>query len=195
MRPSRLPALLLLAIAAACAQRVRPPNASPVAAASLVHAGDVVTLDASQSTDPQGRALAYQWSFVARPAGSHTDLVDATSVKSTFRTDAAGEYKVQLVVTNSVLPSSPAVISITASSCSQNPPVIHWISGSEPNPHVGTNVQLSAQVDDQDNTDACGNLGQTFTYKWSLANAPAGSPAKNASPVAITTMIRSAMFK
>jgi hypothetical protein len=93
-------------------------------------------------------------------------------------------------VTNSVLPSAPAVISITASTCSQNPPVIHWIAGSVPNPHIGTNLQLSAQVDDQDNTDACGNLGETFTYKWSLANAPAGSTARLNDPALINPTLR-----
>ena len=55
----------------------------------------VVKFDASESSDPDGDTLSYQWSFGALPVGSTLtadDIVGATSEKGSFTPDMEGEY-------------------------------------------------------------------------------------------------------
>jgi hypothetical protein len=65
-----------------------------------VQIGKTVTLDGSASKDSKGTALTYSWAFTARPAGSAAALTDAAKEKPTFVADLAGEYEVELTVTN-----------------------------------------------------------------------------------------------
>lgn len=56
----------------------------------------------SESSDPNGEAIVdYSWTLVERPAGSSAGMPSgASSDRSGFETDLAGEYVGQLVVTN-----------------------------------------------------------------------------------------------
>jgi YVTN family beta-propeller protein len=91
-----------------------PPtaNAGPPQA---VHAGDAVTLDGSNSTDPDGLLpLTYAWSFLSLPVGSEAVLTGPTTVNPTFTADIPGDYVVQLIVTNNWgRPSTPATVTIS----------------------------------------------------------------------------------
>ena len=55
----------------------------------------VVTLDGSASSDGDGDALSYQWSFVSRPAGSAAVLSDPAAESPTFLVDRPGTYTAQ----------------------------------------------------------------------------------------------------
>ncbi len=78
-----------------------PPNQSPQAVCSSIDetiVGAKVQLDGSESSDPEGKALMYQWSFVSRPADSQAAFEDATSAKTSFTPDKVGAYTVRLTV-------------------------------------------------------------------------------------------------
>jgi hypothetical protein len=79
------------------------PNAPPLSQAGYdraVSVGEVVELDGSQSTDPEGLPLEYSWAFVSRPSGSAAVLSMPTAVNPTFTPDVEGAYIVRLSVTD-----------------------------------------------------------------------------------------------
>lgn len=70
-----------------------PANASPL---------DIVLLDGTASFSEQSVIETYEWSVTGRPGGSHAeivpDMVDPRLV--TFRVDLAGDYEIELKVTD-----------------------------------------------------------------------------------------------
>src|SRR5438046_261887 len=80
-----------------------PPDGSPgsVVARATAHP-DVVylpaMLDASGSTDGQGRALTYSWHFTKVPSGSAVvdAMLMASGAGASFVPDRSGDYTVQL---------------------------------------------------------------------------------------------------
>lgn len=83
--------------------------------------GVAVDLNASASTDANGDALTYQWSFVARPAQSTASLTAATSVAARFTPDVPGEYVLGLVVHDGTQSSAQSTVRVTASAANQVP--------------------------------------------------------------------------
>jgi len=75
--------------------------------------GDTVLLDGSASSDTNGDALAFSWQFSLVPEGSMAELIDADSVNPSFVADVPGEYSVSLVVSDGIVPSEPASITVT----------------------------------------------------------------------------------
>ncbi len=65
-----------------------------------VNVGDEVTLDGTGSSDSEGNPFSYSWSFVSTPDGSTAALSDATSATPTFTPDVAGEYVIELTISN-----------------------------------------------------------------------------------------------
>ena len=167
---------LAVGVFAACAQKVRPPVAVPKGPGT-VNVGSAVQLDGSASSDPQGRLLSFNWAFTSRPPGSATTLVDATTSKPSFMTDVVGDYVVGLTVSNALLVSTAVSVTVTATRCTQNPPVVTAIVHSPAPVVIGTTFQLTPTVTDEDNTLLCGNQGHTFTYEWRIVNQAAGSVA------------------
>lgn len=71
----------------------------------------MITFDGTGSYDPSGYdPLTYEWSIVEVPSGSaSSELVNGTTDTTYLQTDIAGDYEVQLKVTNSIgLQSAPA---------------------------------------------------------------------------------------
>lgn len=145
-----------------CGQTNRPPLANAGADQS-VYVQQLVTLDASGSSDPDGDALSYQWSFVQQPAGSQVALVSATNVHPTFTPDREGEYLVQLVVRDGQLASAPDTVTI---STRNSAPVAN--AGADRTVSIGLPVELdgsgSSDVD-----------GDALTYVWQILQRPPGS--------------------
>lgn len=78
-----------------------------------VNAGSVVTLDGSASTDSENKPFDFSWAFTKKPAGSAANLASATTAKPTFTADVAGDYEVELTISNANGQSKDKVV-ITA---------------------------------------------------------------------------------
>lgn len=59
------------------------------------------TFDGSESFDPNGLELTFEWTFLSKPQGSAVDMPPGEAIRANFSPDLAGEYVAQLVVTNS----------------------------------------------------------------------------------------------
>ncbi|TMA92212.1 MAG: hypothetical protein E6J63_02950, partial [Deltaproteobacteria bacterium] len=168
--------LFCLSILVACAQKIQAPTAR-TADAQIATTGTYVKLDGSASSDPQNQPLAFSWSFVTRPLGSTAVLVDEHGATASFLADVAGEYVVQLVVSNSVLVSAPVTVKVTSGPCGARAPVVNAIQIDKLSVIVGTTFQLTAGVNDPDNGAGC-NLNQTLSYDWKVVRLPPGSQAR-----------------
>ena len=94
-----------------------PANTAPVARAGVDQAvltGAVTTLDGSASSDAEGDALTYQWSFTAVPTGSAAVLAGPATVRPNFSADVPGAYVLRLLVSDSRLSSAPSSVTVAA---------------------------------------------------------------------------------
>jgi hypothetical protein len=135
-----------------------------------------VQLDGSQSYDPDGQPITFQWSIVSKPAGSQASLTGATTATPSFVADVHGDYTIQLVVTDSLgATSSPAIVKVSFNNIA---PVAD--AGSSQSAVVGQTVTLDGSKSSDAN-------GDRLTYRWSLISAPSGSQAAIANPTAPIT--------
>ncbi|MEH6519213.1 MAG: PKD domain-containing protein [Halioglobus sp.] len=77
--------------------------------------GDNITLDGSASSDADDDALSYQWSFTSLPESSSALLSGADTDQAGFTPDVDGIYVAQLIVSDSVLDSTPDTSTIEIS--------------------------------------------------------------------------------
>jgi mono/diheme cytochrome c family protein len=100
-----------------------PANRPPVADAGAdqaVETGNVVTLDGSGSSDPDGDALGYGWTLDA-PIGSAATLAGADTATPSFTADVDGDYVATLVVNDGSLDSDPDSLTVTAATTPSGP--------------------------------------------------------------------------
>lgn len=91
-------------------------NTAPTAIVSLptaVTLGATFTLDGSQSTDPEGDFLAYQWTVEAAPQGSTAAPVAANTMMASFTPDTQGTYTFSLKTTDAFGATNVASNTIT----------------------------------------------------------------------------------
>ena len=175
MRTSTL--LLIAAVLSSCATADPPvdpsdENSAPIAApgrSRQVDVGALVTLDASASSDPDGDDLSYTWNLTG-PQSSSASLDDDDRVAVSFSPDVEGVYSLTLVVSDGVVSSDPAIVTITARAVDlgNTPPIAD--AGVDQIVETGDAITLDGSASrDPD--------GDTITYQWSLVSAPAGSTA------------------
>ena len=146
------------------------PNQPPVANAGAdqnVITGTLVTLNGSESFDPEGALITFLWTFIEVPVGSNiTDasLSDATSPKPTFTPDINGTYRLELVINDGVLESAPDEVAIIASTPNVAP---NANAGPDQNAITGTAVYL----DGNGSTDP-DNGPLLLSYLWSFYSIP-----------------------
>ncbi len=95
---------------------VSSANLAPTADAGPDRVGlvnDVIVLDGSASSDPEGMTLNYAWSLDAVPAGSNATLANTNGVSPNLIPDRAGLYGVSLIVSDNLGPSDPDAAEIT----------------------------------------------------------------------------------
>jgi hypothetical protein len=148
-------------------------NTPPVANAGPdqnVITGKVVTLNGSESFDPEGVMITFVWMFVEVPAVSNvTDasLSDVTSAKPEFIPDVNGAYRLQLIVNDGGLNSASDEVVISATTPNVAP---NANAGPDQNVYTGNTVQLDGSMSsDPDN----GPL--PLSHLWSFVTKPAGS--------------------
>lgn len=116
--------LLLLAFAmfTACDKKTAtgPDNQAPTASisvsASSVETGEIVTLDGTNSSDPDGDNLSFTWSLTT-PQSSNAQLSDVNGSQPSFTADVTGDYIISLTVSDGQAEGSEDV-GITANPCS-----------------------------------------------------------------------------
>ena len=158
----------------------RPNNIPPIANAGpdqAVHAGNLVTLDGSGSSDPDGNyPLIYAWKIASAPMGSTAALSDPSAVNPSFTADRTGEYTLGLIVTDSfgLRSASDTVLVSTANT----PPT----ADAGPDQAVivlGSTIQL----DGSQSWDPDGDL---IYYTWAMTSKPGNSAAAISNPSSAT---------
>ena len=145
-------------------------NIAPVANAGVAQSvvtGSSVSLNGTASSDANGDALTYSWSYTSRPAGSTASLSSATSATPTFTADKAGSYVLSLTVNDGSLSSTPSTVTVTASTANLAPVAN---AGNSQNVYVGTTVSLNGASSYDPN-------GDSLLYAWAFVSKPAGSSA------------------
>jgi hypothetical protein len=92
-------------------------NLPPVANAGpdqTVMTGQLVTLNGTGSSDPNGNPLTYSWCLRGRPQGSGATLNGANTAQPTFTPDMAGSYVICLTVNDGQSSSSSDTVVIEA---------------------------------------------------------------------------------
>ena len=148
---------------------VTTTNTAPIANAGSdqsAHPGQTVSLDGSQSLDPDGSTISYAWSFSAKPAGSAASLTDSDTALPSFPLDVPGTYVVQLIVSDGTLSSAPDTVTVTTA----NVVPVANAGADQIGVPLGESVQLSAAA----SADADGD---PLTFAWALLSLPAGSAA------------------
>jgi hypothetical protein len=148
-----------------------PLNQQPIANAGpdqTVARGTFVTLDGSDSVDPDGHTpLQFTWTFAQKPAGSTATLTDADTSTPSFTADSAGEYTPRLVVTDTQGATS-APDGVVVSTVNSKP-----VAEAGPDQAVsvrGTTIHL-------DGTESYDPDGDPITFAWTLLQKPATSTA------------------
>lgn len=148
-----------------------PPtsNNAPVANAGVdqtVMSAAVVSLDANGSSDLDGDALSYRWTFTSLPDSSSAALSGGSSATPSFIADIDGSYLISLTVSDGT-DSSVDSVTITAEATDTNhTPVAN--AGTDRSVTTGASVTLNGSA----STDVDGD---TLTYSWTLDTAPSGS--------------------
>lgn len=130
---------------------------------------------------------SYSWAFSSLPAGSAAKLNSTIIEKPSFTPDLAGVYVAKLTVTSSNgATSGPVTVTLKASACGGNAPVVATVSASTDgaaatpiDANIGQVVRFDANVNDADTdtgANGCG-LTESFAYQWRLISEPAGSKA------------------
>ncbi len=93
-------------------------NTAPVANAGpdqrVASVGSLVILDGGGSSDANGNALTYAWSFAQKPVGSGATLSSAAVSNPTFTVDKAGKYVLSLEVNDGGLGSAADSVAVWA---------------------------------------------------------------------------------
>jgi len=155
--------IVIAASLAACATEIKAPTASAGADQSVL-VGSLVHLDGSASSDPAGLPLAYDWSLLGLPAGSAARLNAPTAAGPSFTADVAGDYLVQLTVSNGTRQSQPVQVTITASGA------VVASAGPDRRVPIGQVVALDGSASSVPGTLAA-------QYAWSFRSLPAASAA------------------
>jgi hypothetical protein len=146
------------------------PNYPPVANAGPdqnVITGNVATLDGSGSYDPESALITFVWTFVEVPQDSAVTvatLSDVTTAKPTFIPDVDGSYKLNLIVNDGSLNSTPDEVVIIAKKPNVAP---NANAGPDQNVLTATMVYLNGSgSSDPDNGP------MPLSYLWSFGSVP-----------------------
>ena len=144
-------------------------NQAPLARAGSdmeVVTGSIVALDGTKSSDSEEDLLLYDWSIVSKPAGSLIFFSNSSMNKPVIQPDVAGEYLIQLTVSDGINTSVMDEILVTA--VNNLPPFAR--AGSDQSTMDNQTVVL-------DGSESYDPEGKAIIYQWSFVTKPQGSNA------------------
>lgn len=142
--------------------------------AQTVSTSELVTLDASGSTDPDGDTVNLTWTLVNKPVGS-TAALTITDKQARFTPDLIGQYKVLVRSSDGKSVFSEQTYTFNANN---RPPTTQVATGLNPVLHNGGSSSLATSLgyevllDGSDSTDADND---TLSYEWTIVSKPAAS--------------------
>lgn len=147
------------------------PNTGPVADAGAdqtLNFGETASLDGSNSSDPENDELSYSWTIISTPAQStNAVLTNPTATMPQLQPDVAGNYTVQLIVSDGELDSAADTVSVSFSSPNQAPIADAGENGTT---EFGQPIAL-------DGSGSSDPDGDTLSYSWQIQSSPDGSQA------------------
>ena len=145
-------------------------NSSPLANAgpdqAVTRIGQTVTLDGTQSWDPDGDPITYRWLIIQKPLGSSVSLDDPTAPSPVFVPDIYGDYIIQLLVSDPWTSSGPDQMTVSFENIK---PVAD--AGNNTSCLVGDTVSL-------DGSSSYDANGDSLNYNWQIVSKPSGSSAQ-----------------
>ena len=127
--------------------------------------GETVTLNGTQSSDPDGDSLTYSWAFTSNiPDGSSAILENADTPAPSFTIDKKGSYEIELTVSDGTSSNTDLVLVNVGNTA----PVAN--AGSDLTVALDEAITLSAE--NSSDID-----GDTLSFTWSILMAPAGNNA------------------
>ncbi|GAB2190513.1 hypothetical protein MAH1_21210 [Sessilibacter sp. MAH1] len=141
------------------------PNEPPIANAGLdqsAQIGEFVTLDGQGSSDGDGDRLSFFWEIISAPQGSTATIQNPTALRPVVVIDEAGDYRVNLQVSDG---QDMALDSVHISTLNTAP---------QANPSTDQQVfaRETIQLNGAGSSDVDGN---PLTFLWELESAPQGS--------------------
>jgi hypothetical protein len=127
-----------------------------------------IQLDGSDSFDPKGNPLTFQWNILEKPSGSTAQLLNATQMMPEFTPDQLGTFRLSLQVSNGTQQSAPSYVSVY--SYANRTPVAYVTRNSIRVQINDTAVLNGSRSYDPDYED--------LTYDWDLNAQPDGSTAQ-----------------
>lgn len=147
----------------------------PLGAANV---GTAVTLNGTESHQPDGHRLNYQWAFARQPAGSKAQIADPSAAVTSFVPDRAGAYDIQLVVDDGKYGnvSDPATATLTIGQAAPTAQITTPLGPANAGTPVVLDASTSTQVDNH-----------PLNFRWSFTVLPAGSSTQISAPGATIT--------
>ena len=132
----------------------------------VVALGENVSLDGSNSSDPDGEISSYAWTLVSVPGQSTSDLAGQSDVTTSISVDEPGSYVVALTVWDDAYnQSAPDVVTITGVQTNERPVADLNVTGD-----LGVGVDLIL-----DGLASSDPEGAPLEYRFDLLVAPDGS--------------------
>ena len=131
-----------------------------------IELGEVVLLDGSGTTDPNGDTLSYLWTLISAPDGSTIGIDDPTAEITALRPDVGGEYVVQFQAMDGT-ENCFFQFTVTVEDTTPNTPPV-----CDAGDDLTVDVGATAVLDGTASTDVDGD---TLSYLWRIIDAPGGS--------------------
>ncbi|MBI2945521.1 MAG: hypothetical protein HYY25_15110 [Candidatus Wallbacteria bacterium] len=153
-------------------------NQRPIARAGADQSGRTVQvgiqMDGGLSSDIEGSALSYSWSFASLPASAGSTLTSlafqpngtADAARPNWKADRKGTYTVTLVVNDGLSDSLPDTATVQVIN---SPPLAN--AGNDITARFGNSVNLDGRRSRDPNFED----NATMVYNWSVVSVPSGS--------------------
>lgn len=127
-----------------------------------------VSLDGSNSQDPDGDTLTYAWRIVSKPANSNSSLINPNTVNPKILVDKAGDYVLGLMVKDGRLTSvtDTMIIKVNANIAPNHAPIAQ--AGADKTISLGDVVNLDGSASSDADHD-------TLSYQWTITTKPTDS--------------------